>query len=105
MQNENIALQAKVFLYHLNNSNMENGIRKDETWTLRQVNENTKSEIERDYNPTVITKIDPGSMEAFSNNVLKNLGSQPKLQLATSSIERMAGANYLIAFSSKRVTR
>ncbi|RZK19322.1 MAG: hypothetical protein EOO86_07950 [Pedobacter sp.] len=99
MHNENIVLQAKVFLYHLNKSNTENGLRKDEALTLRQVNENTKSEIERDYNPTMMTKIDPGSMEAFSYSVLKNLGSQPKLQLATSSIERTAGANYLVAFS------
>ncbi|TBO35929.1 hypothetical protein [Pedobacter kyonggii] len=105
MQNENIALQAKVFLYHLNNSNTENSIRKDECWTLMQVSENTKKEIERDYNPTVMTRVDPEIMQAFSISVLENVGTQPRLKLMRPSIDHIPGSDYLIAFPSTRITR
>ena len=105
MQNENIALQAKVFLYHLNNSNTENGIKKDECWTLRQVSENTKNEIERNYNPTVLIKVDPEIMQEISTSVLENLATHPRLKLVPLSIDPIPGSDYLIAFSSTRATR
>ncbi|RZJ64698.1 MAG: hypothetical protein EOO45_18295 [Flavobacterium sp.] len=105
MQNENINLQAKVFLYHLNNSNSENGIRKDENWTLRQVSETARTEIERHYSPVVHTKVDAALMEEFSSSVLRNMACQPKLHLASQTIEPVAGSNYLVAFSSNRLRR
>ncbi|SER43955.1 hypothetical protein [Pedobacter rhizosphaerae] len=105
MQNENIALQAKVFLFHLNNSNDENGIRRDEEWKLRQVTETAKEEIERNYYPTVFTKVDRKIMEEFSNNVLMNLKLQPKIKVTDLFIDTQIGAEYLIAFSPSRLRR
>lgn len=105
MQNENIALQAKVFLYHLNNSNNENGMRAGEKWKLCQVTESSKAEIERNYYPTVSTRVDPATMEEFSNSVMTNLVAQPKLSLVDHSIEALQGADYLIAFPPDRARR
>jgi len=105
MQNENIALQAKVFLYHLNNSNDENGIRNLESWTIRQVGENGKKEIERNYFPTVSTKVDPAAMQLFSQSVISNLKAQPKLKVTELLIDALPGADYLVAFPPSRVRR
>ena len=105
MQNENIALQAKVFLYHLNNSNDENGMKAHEGWKLKQVSETTKMEIERDYYPTVFAKVDPKNMQDFSERVIGNLGVQPKLRIADHRVDELKGANYLIAFSPDRMRR
>ncbi|WP_421939085.1 hypothetical protein [Pedobacter sp.] len=105
MQNENIALQAKVFLFHLNNSNDENGIKRDEEWKLCQVTETSKAEIERNYYPTVSTKVDRKIMEEFSNTVMMNLKLQPKVKVTGLAIDSQQGADYLIAFSPSRIRR
>ncbi len=105
MQNENIALQAKVFLYHLNNSNDENGIRRYESWTLQQVSEQSKLDIERNYSPTVSTKVDPKVMEEFSTSVMQNLKAQPKINVSSLFTDVLPGAEYIIAFSSDRIRR
>lgn len=105
MKNDNIALQAKLFLYHLNNSNHENGIRKDECWTLKQVDERGKTEIERAYNPTVLAMVEPKALRDLSLSVMIYLNTQPGLRLLNASIEEVPGASYLIAFVATRPIR
>jgi len=105
MKNDDIALEAKVFLYHLNNANDENGIRKDESWTLRQVSEAVKTEIERNYSPTVSTRVDPKVMEEFSTSLMLNLKAQPKVKVSSLFMDVLPGAEYIIAFSTDRIRR
>ncbi|RDC57328.1 hypothetical protein DU508_09175 [Pedobacter chinensis] len=106
MQNENIALQAKVFLYHLNNSNSENGFRPEESWKFSLVNEEGKTAIERDYYPTVSTRVDPKVLLDFSNSVILHLKSaQPKLTVDNPKIEAQAESEYFIAYSLTRARR
>lgn len=105
MQNNDIALQAKLFLFHLNNSNDENGIHADEGWKLCQVNEVDKLKIEHDYFPTVSAEVKPSLMSIFSNEVMLNLKQYTKVKLKDKHIQTSNGSNYFIAFSPTRVRR
>lgn len=106
MQNENIALQAKVFLYHLNNSNNENGFRAHESWKFSQVSEEGKAKIEHDFFPTVSVRVNPELIHDFAASVLQQLKiEQPKVNVPDSIISIQAGSEYFIAFSPDRVIR
>jgi len=106
MQNDNIALQAKVFLYHLNNSNDENGFRAKESWKFSQVSEEGKAKIEHDFFPTVSVKVDPKIIHDFAASVLSQLKTeQPKVNVPDPTISIQAGSEYFIAFSPDRVIR
>ncbi|TCD02141.1 hypothetical protein EZ449_18960 [Pedobacter frigidisoli] len=106
MQHKEIVLQAKVFLYHLNNSNDENGMRATESWKLSQVNEEAKAEIEHNYYPTVSTMVDPAIMQDFSDSVLLHLKSdQPKINILDLKVDVQPGAAYFVAFCPTRARR
>lgn len=106
MQNENIALQAKIFLYHLNNSNSENGLRPSEGWHFSMVSEEGKSTLERDFYPTVVTKVDPEIIHDFSKEVLLNLNSNKSaISLLDATIDIQAGSEFFIAHSPSRERR
>lgn len=105
MQNKDVALEAKVFLFHLNNSNDENGIHADEGWKICQVNESEKLKIELDYYPTVSAEVNPSLMADFSESVMLNLKSFTKVKLKDGMIQASPGASYLVAFSPTRVRR
>lgn len=105
MQNKDVALEAKVFLFHLNNSNDENGIRTDEGWIICQVNEAEKIKIEQDYYPTVSAEVNPSMMNDFSNSVMLNLANYSKVKLKDGLIQASPGSTYLTAYSPHRIRR
>ena len=105
MQNKDVALEAKVFLFHLNNSNDENGIRADEGWKICQVNETEKVKIEQDYYPTVSAEVNPSMMNDFSDCLMLNLTSYSKVKLKNGLIQASPGSTHLIAYSPLRIRR
>ena len=105
MQNESIALQAKVFLYHLNNANNENGFRATESCKFSQANEEGKAAIEHDFFPTVSCHVDPKKIHDFTASVLSQLKEQPKVNVTDLNVSIQTGSEYFIAFSPNRVIR
>jgi len=105
MQNESIALQAKVFLYHLNNANNENGFRTKESWKFSQVSEQGKAKIEHDFFPTVSVQVDPKKIHDFAASVLLQLKEQPKINVPDLNVSIQTGSEYFIAFSPDRMIR
>ncbi len=106
MENENVALQAKVYLYHLNNSNKENGFKPAEGWKFSQVTEAGKAAIEHEYYPTVSAKVLPALMQDFSNNVLLYLKSDHQaINVPDQTISIEKDAEYFIAYSADRMRR
>jgi len=105
MQKDSIAQAAKVFLFHLNNSNDENGILAHEGWKLHQVNEAEKTKIEHEYYPTVSVEVDSKFINDFCDSVLTNMKAYAKIKLTDALIRESAGSSYLIAFSPARIRR
>lgn len=106
MNNENISLQAKVYLFHLNNATKENGLKKDENWKLSIVDEAGRIAIENVYFPTVSVKVLVAGMEEFLDNVLQELKiTYTSIPVPDKNITVEKGAEYFIAYSPQRVIR
>ncbi len=106
MDKDKIALQAKIYLYHLNNSTKENGLKIGESWKIKQVTDAGRLAIEHDYYPTVSTKVLPKLIEEFSDHVLFLLGtSHTNIPVKERTIELNKDAEYLIAYSIERPRR
>ena len=106
MDNDKIALQAKIYLYHLNNSTKENGIKPTENWQVSQVTDAERIEIERNFYPTVSTQVVPKTMQEFSDHVLFLLSSSyTNIPVKERLIEFNKDATYMIAYSADRPRR
>lgn len=98
MANQTIDLQAKVYMYDLNNCAKENGFKADEVWELHMATDAEKKEIEKKYFPTIATKVLPEILSELFNSVKAML-----IQTISDSdnISKM-DLQYLIAFNPKR---
>ena len=106
MKKEEVATQAKVYLYHLNNANDENGIRKHEGWKFSMVDAAGKLDIERTYYPTLSVAVKTTVIEDFSAHVMLGISSNyPKILVPDKSIDLQKGASYFIAYSPERKIR
>lgn len=106
MKKEDVALQAKVYLYHLNNANKENGIKKGEGWKFSQVTDAGRLAIEHDYYPTVSHKVEHKVLQDFADNVMLYLKTNhPDIQVPDLSIPIEKDSEYLIAYSPARIRR
>ena len=104
--NTKLMQDAKVYLYHLNNATIENGLRKDECWKLTMANEAGKKEIEHDYYPTVCAEVKKTALQDFSAQVLAGISSNyPKIVVPDEVIETQTDATYFIAHSPQRKIR
>ena len=106
MNNKNIIEQVKITLFYLNNATRENGLKKDEFWKLGMIDEAGKVAIERNYNPTVITKVSKAAVQEFSDNLLFELKtSYPNISVPDQVIEIVKDAEYFVAYSPQRIIR
>jgi hypothetical protein len=106
MNKEKISAEASIYLYHLNNANDENGMRKHESWKFSMVDEAGKKAIEREYNPTVSTPVKKTIIEDFSADVLLGISSSyPKILVTDKNIEHQKDASFFIAYATDRKIR
>ena len=104
MVNQTVEMQAKVYVYDLNNCAKEFGFKTDEAWELNQATNAERLAIEKDYYPTISAKVLPEILAELFGLV------KAKLSLSKSYIENRQDANkvsetelqYLIAFNPKR---
>ncbi len=106
MENKNAEMQAKVYVYDLNNCAKENGFKADEGWELSLANDEEKLAIEKRYYPTIATKVLPEILlELF--RVVKSKLMQAKYDVTRKIIDNNQSAHsnnmqYLVAYNPKR---
>ena len=107
MSNPSVELQAKMYVYDLNNCAKEFGFKPDENWELSLASASEASDIEKKYYPTITTKVLPEILAELMRVVKVKLieakaGFERKFDSGNPST---AGRDlqYLVAFNPKRV--
>ena len=107
MENPTIEKQARMYLFDLMNTALENGFKADDSWELILGTEDQKTRIQRDYYPAVATKIFPEMVLPVFYTIKSRLNLT--LNKEEKSLDEKAiikdKLNYLIAFNSKRQRR
>ncbi len=104
MTNQTVEMQAKVYVYDLNNCAKEFGFKADEGWDLNLATVEEKTAIEKDYYPTVSAKVLPEILSELFGLV------KAKLTAAKSIIDKKLDTDvssdsplqYLVAYNPKR---
>jgi hypothetical protein len=74
MANNDPKVQAKVFLYELNNTRHEYGFSATEEWTLDLATNNQKKELENKYYPLLSITIEPENIMGMLDLLEEKLG-------------------------------
>ncbi len=106
MIKEKISTAASIYLFHLNNANDENGMRKHESWKFSMVDEAGKKALEREYNPTVSSQVKAKAIQGFSEDVLLGISiNYPKILVKDTAIDYQKDATYFVAYAIDRKIR
>jgi len=104
MTDQATALQAKLFVFDLENSAKEHWFKPDENWEISVVTGVDKSAIEKKYYPTVSAKFLPELLAGMLSTVkssLKLAGPiEPALDIKTICLNDL---QYLIAYNPTRL--
>src|SRR5476651_2280664 len=106
MANQGVEMQAKMYVYDLNNCAREFGFKPDEGWELNVATSDEKTAIERRYYPTIATKVLPEILSELFGVVkdkLVQVKSDIRNTLDTGGKSNNAELQYLVAFNPKRV--
>jgi hypothetical protein len=107
MNNQNIEYQAREYLFDLNNAARENGFKADEQWKVSLATAEEKTAIEKNYYPTISTKVVPEVLSEMFRIVKATL-SQALDNLENSmdagSLEKQQ-LQYVVAYNPNRVRR
>jgi len=107
IKDQPVAMQAKIYMYDLNNSARENGFKADEGWEVSRATQEEKIELERRYQLTVSAKVLPEILAELFIMVKSQLilakkvitdGKRPEMNLVASSDQQ-----YLVAFNPNRL--
>ncbi|SER95593.1 hypothetical protein [Pedobacter rhizosphaerae] len=103
MASDSVGMQAKAFLYELNNIRYEYGFSEKDKWILELTGLNGKSDLEKRFYPILDTKIAPDDILPFLKLI------SPKLEEeADRLIQKQKGkkspkdSTYLIAYCNER---
>ena len=104
MANKDIALQAKNYLYELNNTAHEYGFASTETWEFNLSSEAEKKAIEKKYYPVVFTEVDVESLPDLYTLIQVKYASS-KSDIATKMDNKNLGKNklFICAFNAERL--
>ncbi len=104
MTNQTVEMQAKVYVYDLNNCAKEFGFKTDEGWDLNLATLAEKTAIEKDYYPTISTKVLPEILSELFGLVKAKLTVAKSIIDKKSDTETTSGKllQYLVAFNPKR---
>jgi len=104
MANPAVELQAKMYVYDLNNTAREYGFKPDEGWELNVATQDEKVFIEKRYHPTIAAKVLPEILSELFGVVkdkLSQVKSEIRNNLQTGNINNTE-LQYLVAFNPKR---
>lgn len=104
MKEQSIENQTKMYLYDLMNTAKEHGFKTDDKWELSMVTDTERIKIQKDYYPTIATKVIPEFLlQVFhlaklrlNLSLNKNEESIDNRNVVTNEL------NYIVAFNPKR---
>jgi len=104
MANETVQMQARMYVYDLNNTAKEFGFKPDEGWELNVTTQDEKIVLEKRYHPILSAKVQSEvSSELFG--LVKNGLSQGAANIPNNieaGIRNNNEQQYLVAFNPKR---
>lgn len=105
MTDQTTALQARLFVFDLENSAKEHWFKPDESWEVSAVTGADKSAIEKKYYPTVSGKFLPERLAGMLTTVKSSMklagwATEPMLDTKTISLNDL---QYLIAYNPARL--
>ena len=104
MKEQSIENQTKMYLYDLMNTAKEHGFKADDNWELSMVTDTERIKIQKDYYPTIATKIIPEFLlQVFhlTKFRLKQTLNKTEESLNNRSVVNNE-LNYIVAFNPKR---
>jgi hypothetical protein len=106
MNNQTPEYQAKEYLFDLTNAATENSFKADENWQVSLATAAEKAAIEKNYYPTISTKVMPevlSEMFRIVKATLKQVYNLEKL-LDVNSLEK-SQVQYVVAYNPNRLRR
>jgi hypothetical protein len=105
MKEQSIENQTKEYLYDLMNMAKEHGFKADDNWELSMVTDIERKKIQRDYYPTIATKVIPEVLLQVFN--LTKLRLNQSINKLDETLNPRSVANselsYIVAFNPKRM--
>lgn len=104
MGTKSAEVQARDFVYELNNCASEYGFGKEELWEINLVSEKEKEKLEKKYYPTISTLIAPEIIPVMEELVKSKLTqiANATLPVAEKHIAIKGISQYLVAYSTLR---
>ena len=104
MAEKSAELQARDFVYELNNCASEYGFGKEELWEVNLVSEKEKEKLEKKYYPTVSALMAPEIIPVMEELVKSKLTqiANPNLPATEKPIAIKGISQYLVAYSALR---
>ena len=104
MKNKTIEDQTKMYLYDLMNTAKEHGFKADDNWELNMVTDAERQKIQKDYYPTIATRVIPEFLlQVFHLTKQKLNQSLNSVEEAfTKNTVTANELNYIVAFNPKR---
>jgi hypothetical protein len=104
MEDRTIEAETRMYLYDLSNSAKEHGFKADDSWEFSIATNIERMKIQKDYYPTIATKIIPEIMLQVYHGIKEKLNQsfgRDEEQLSKQSI--LSGElSFLVAYNPKR---
>lgn len=96
--------QTRMFMYDLLNTAKEHGFKAEDSWELSMVTDTERLKIQKDYYPTIASKISPEILLQVLHTVRARLNQSfhKEEQHQGSPNVLKEDLNYLVAFNPKR---
>ncbi|SDD42225.1 hypothetical protein SAMN05216464_101690 [Mucilaginibacter pineti] len=104
MAEKSAEVQARDFVYELNNCASEYGFGKEELWEINLVSEKEKEKLEKKYYPTISALIAPEIIPVMEELVKSKLThtDNKDLPFEEKNIAIKGTSQYLVAYSALR---
>lgn len=103
MINSSIELQAKMYVFDLNNCAKEFWFKNDENWELCLASGEQKAELEGRYYPTLSKRGNPETLFKLHSLVLSSIQKENSALNMVTSDDRTEAPEFLIAFNRNRL--
>jgi hypothetical protein len=104
MKEQSIENQTKMYLYDLMNTAKEHGFKGEDSWQLSMVTDTERIKIQKDYYPTIATKVIPEFLLQVFNLTKQRLNqsfTKPDEGANNRSVVN-SELSYIVAFNPKR---
>ncbi|MGI4022434.1 MAG: hypothetical protein ACRYFA_13085 [Janthinobacterium lividum] len=105
VENEAVESHTRLYLFDLMNTANEHGFKADDSWQLMMVSDVERSRIQKDYHPTIATKLAPEMLLPVFHSIKAKLNQTltdeeqllNKVNIATNKLK------FLVAYIPTRI--